>query len=980
MGERPMGDRPMGERPMGQRPPRPQEGPRRPDGYEGAPARRPLREGEGPAPVRGKQAAPGGRMAYEEDSERYAPARREMDGNGRRKPPASVRRPPYDFEEDGEEDIPRRRRGCLTPIVILLLVVGVALAGICLPNWGSADAGGITGTLAGLKNTLTGAFGQVKGMVFPEDIRITGFTVTPTDGTAPTELVFSVQTSNAVTDLRFLDKDGAVLFEKAFTEEDTLNGVGAENRIAKNSKGLLWSLKYTMEQAYTGPLTVQTKLKDGTWDEGVLLASTLHIAAPVAALPPISSFDCDTTEGAVPAAIHFTVQTSPDVVAIRVVDSYETAVATYSLSDGASETGKVEESSESLAWDLTAEVDAAYEGNYTLQYQTASDIGFAPSDYGVHVEFSEPLAETSAKAGMEAEGEEGTEEEAGGEETGEEETADAGGEDLAVAANAGADAEPPQEQVAKETPKPEAPAATPAPKPLPALAAAADASAQPSEIGLKKTIYNETKTAESFSRTLPISLLNPYSYAVWEGGIFTFRGGPFRQNAAFGTVDVQDQTLAQVWKAPVGSKKLSKATVYGVGWPGQPAIIKWYTEARGLMNLNDEKRNVLALKEVILGGQDGLLYFLDLSDGKPTREPIDMGAPSGGGVSVATNGTPLVGVGQSHSNLATKQVPNGYHLYNLINSKELYLLEGKDKAASSNYSGASGAALFEHKYVNEKKYLSMVLGGQNGVLYTMELNENFDNEAGALSMKPAIQRYKTLASKQDKKETIIHASVAMYSNYIYYVDDTGVLQCVDANTLTTVWAIKTGDSVKATPALDFEGDSQTLALYTANTLLHQGKKGVCTIRRIDGLTGKQDWEYVVPDLAYTTEFEIGCIASPVVGQNALEDLVIFTASNGEKGGVVIALEKADGTVAWTTPLTTGSQSSPVAVYNDQGEAWIVQAESDGNVHLLEGKTGKIVNTLKLEGEIVASPAVYKNMMVIGTTGKDTGAIYGIEIK
>ena len=35
---------------------------------------------------------------------------------------------------------------------------------------------------------------------------------------------------------------------------------------------------------------------------------------------------------------------------------------------------------------------------------------------------------------------------------------------------------------------------------------------------------------------------------------------------------------------------------------------------------------------------------------------------------------------------------------------------------------------------------------------------------------------------------------------------------------------------------------------------------------------------------------------------------------------------------------------------------------------------------KIDGEIEASPAVYNNMLVIGTTGKGTSYIYGIRIQ
>ena len=101
---------------------------------------------------------------------------------------------------------------------------------------------------------------------------------------------------------------------------------------------------------------------------------------------------------------------------------------------------------------------------------------------------------------------------------------------------------------------------------------------------------------------------------------------------------------------------------------------------------------------------------------------------------------------------------------------------------------------------------------------------------------------------------------------------------------------------------------------------------------------------------------------------------------------VIALSKADGSVKWQTVLEGPSISSPVAVYNEAGDAWLVQAEENGKVHLMNALTGKIVNSLQLtvddeEAELMieASPAVYGNLIVIGTTGKQAGGVYCIKI-
>ena len=323
--------------------------------------------------------------------------------------------------------------------------------------------------------------------------------------------------------------------------------------------------------------------------------------------------------------------------------------------------------------------------------------------------------------------------------------------------------------------------------------------------------------------------------------------------------------------------------------------------------------------------------------------------------------------------LAKKTIDNGLHLINLLTNKELTLLTGKEKLMRSNYSGFNGAPVFD------KNTGTMVVGGENGLLYTMEPTADFDYVIGSLKIKPAVQRYSWVAGAQKAKNTNVDGSIAMYGSYAYFGDQAGIVQCVDVNTLSPVWAVNTGDNVDATVALDME-DASTVALYTANTLLNQGRSGVCTIRRLDALSGKQTWAFEVPDLLYTTEAEVGCYASPVIGQNKLSALVYFTATNGTKGATLYALDKASGSVKWTLAFSSPSLSSPVAVYNDAGNGWIIQAESNGKLHMIDGLSGTELSSLQLDGSIVASPSVYRDVLVIGTTGTDKSFIYGIKLE
>jgi outer membrane protein assembly factor BamB len=337
-------------------------------------------------------------------------------------------------------------------------------------------------------------------------------------------------------------------------------------------------------------------------------------------------------------------------------------------------------------------------------------------------------------------------------------------------------------------------------------------------------------------------------------------------------VDVQETKLEVAWSTPMGGI----ATYYGAGWTGQPAIVKWTKEVREMMNLTDEKKAVTALKEVILASQDGKVYFLDLADGQPTRDPINVGYPLKGSVSVDPRGMPMLSVGQGVGKINNKAGDVGFFLFNLIDQKQLMFLNGRDKNAYW------GNGVFYGSSLLDRSSDTLIIAGGNGMLYTVSLNTTFNLGEKKLDIDPKISSYKAKTANQQANKTAIDGSVAMYGNYAYYADSAGILQCVDVNTMKPVWAVETDDNTDATVALDFDEDG-ALALYTGNTVKEQGKDGICTIRRLNALTGKQEWSYAV-NVEYNTDEAGGCMASPVIGQQSIGNLVIFTVAKTPEGG------------------------------------------------------------------------------------------------
>ena len=534
---------------------------------------------------------------------------------------------------------------------------------------------------------------------------------------------------------------------------------------------------------------------------------------------------------------------------------------------------------------------------------------------------------------------------------------------------------------AEETP-------TAVPTATPPLMGEAVKSADPALIR-DTVIYKGSSKVDTYYRERLMNMPVADKYLTQPYGVLTYRGNAFRQNASVGTVSgISEMVLA--WTAEAGSVKGSSSTYYGIGWTGQPAIIKWSKEVRSATNIVEEKRETTALKEVIVAGMDGKIYFLDLADGQPTRKAINLGYPMRGTPSLHPLGYPIMTVGQYGRKMASGTGDIGLRFYNLLTQKQDYWIDGLDGKANRPYNGVGA---FDTSALIDPNSDTLVAIGTNGMLYTAVLNTEYSVADQKVTINPSVVSMKSRTKGQADKYTAVQSSPAMYGSYVYYADMKGILRCVDTTTMTTVWAVDTGDAVEAAIALDMDEDG-SLWLYTANTLdTRSAKRADVTIRRYNALTGEESWALPVNSVKANNKMIPGAMASPVIGQNELSNLVYFTLSNvssagaeavfggtGDTAGVLLALDKTTGRVVWSHQLDAYSYSSPVAVYGEDGQGWIIQASSSGLITLMDGLTGTVVNTLKVEGTIDASPAVYNDTLVIGTTGKNTSFIYGIKLQ
>ena len=93
--------------------------------------------------------------------------------------------------------------------------------------------------------------------------------------------------------------------------------------------------------------------------------------------------------------------------------------------------------------------------------------------------------------------------------------------------------------------------------------------------------------------------------------------------------------------------------------------------------LYDEFRNKPGFTEVIIASLDGNIYFMELSTGKKTRDPLKIGAPTKGTPSPDPRGYPIIYVGQGLNPEGSSTASNDMYVraYNLLNNSTTPLLK-----------------------------------------------------------------------------------------------------------------------------------------------------------------------------------------------------------------------------------------------------------------------------------------------------------------
>ena len=501
-------------------------------------------------------------------------------------------------------------------------------------------------------------------------------------------------------------------------------------------------------------------------------------------------------------------------------------------------------------------------------------------------------------------------------------------------------------------------------------------------------VNNEDKVRDAAPREMGLALINKDAYTDLTG-VITYGSGPYRDSFAFGTATVTLKSMQITWQSIVG--KLGEYA--GTSWTGQPLLVKWKPEVLPTLGVSDIYKAMEDFIEVIYPSADGNIYFFDLLSGGQTRQPIPVGVSLFGTASLDPDGRPMlyVGAGLMKKNARGTEV-SYYYAINLITNKVEYEFGGRDYFAYRNKWNAFDASPL---IIND----TLIQPSEGGVIYFVSLRTKYDPEKGTISITPGDRvKYRYTGPNYNandgngKRWYGFESSPAVFRNYLYITDNGGHLQCIDTDTLKLLYAVDLGGDTDASPVLEEDGAAGTLFVYTASQTNVQAPDlpagwGYATMKKIDALTGRVVWSKDRISYVGNGSYKSGCRATPHVGRGNISNLLICafsgagipvvdetgTVSSYTYGGRLVAFDKADGTVIWSIE-TDGSAdyvSSPLVIYTDRGDAYMIACDRSGKVNLYDAATGgmALCSSLDLGGRIDSTPAAFGNYLVVGTTGK-----------
>lgn len=446
-------------------------------------------------------------------------------------------------------------------------------------------------------------------------------------------------------------------------------------------------------------------------------------------------------------------------------------------------------------------------------------------------------------------------------------------------------------------------------------------------------------------------------YAVDDWSIFCFRGNHQRNRPSRGSIAEKPDAMSLAWEFQTAYDNTS--TEYGLwgggaGWTGQPMIIQWTKEQKIKLGIQDTTfiENDDAL-EVIIGSLCGNIYFLDAATGLPTRKHLSIGNPIKGSVSVdpRKNGLLYVGQGVQH------KTRFGAYIFDMFQGEELLFINGKDTKAKRKW----GA--FDSNPLVDERSGQVFWPAENGLIYSMNISDK--HEISPLAKMN--YNHKKLVRRG------IESSMAVIKHYGYFCDNSGSVLCIDLRTLRPVWNVTNNDDSDATIAVDREKDG-SYYLYTGNEVDLLAPIHTAYFRKLDALTGEEIWKVGRKCRGTNLNGKTnsgGMLSSPAIGKNKGQDLVycIFSRIDDQNRAEFLALNKATGQKQFSILMDRYSWSSPVDIYDEQGNIYIFFTDVGGTIYLVDGVSGALLIKEKTRFLFESSPVIINNQVFIASRGQ-----------
>lgn len=524
------------------------------------------------------------------------------------------------------------------------------------------------------------------------------------------------------------------------------------------------------------------------------------------------------------------------------------------------------------------------------------------------------------------------------------------------------------------SPTPE-PTPTPLPTPIPTPPAAFEPIRSESDQITGTAIMVGEEEVESYSadEAHVIDFIGGDFYTDVKG-IVTFRGNNFRDTAQFGLAEITEKCFGSRWVRSTAGLSDSGGTYWaGSGWTGQPLIVEWPYETKQIMDMYDWAKEKEGLVEVIYATLGGYVYFYELETGESTRDPLFLGFTFKGAGALDPRGYPLMYLGGG--------VVNNYGesprimVVSLIDGEVLYTVGNGDSFAPRDWTAFDSSALVDAETDQ------LIYPGENGVIYFLKLNSDYDEAAGTVSVDPEVTRFTFYSETAEKYYYGMEDSSIIWRGHMFIADNGGDFICLDLNTLEIEWCFNCLDDTNCTGVLEVDESGHPYIYLSTSFHLGWRSSYMATIPvwKIDAVTGEEVWSH---DYECYSESGLsgGVQGSLSLGKGSLDGILYVAMAREPNGynGQLLALDTATGEEIWTYTSDSYSWSTPTCFYDTNGNGYVLYTSCiNGRMYLLDGLTGEVYDTFSFGVTTEASPVVYGNTVVIGTRNQE---IYGISLE